>query len=93
MSIIAEFSLEDIPQEIAIYVNDICKGAQVVEDTLCQICAYILDEDPGSEFEFELWDGERSIRKPLYNVLNNVTGEISGTKLVTGSPGSYYYKL
>jgi hypothetical protein len=23
--------------------------------------------------------------------LNNVTGEISGTKLVTGSPGSYYY--
>jgi hypothetical protein len=91
MSIIAEFSPQDMPQEVAIFVNDVCKGAQVVEDTLCQICAYILEEDPGSEIEFELWDGERSIRKPLYNVLNNVTGEISGTKLVTGSPGSYYY--
>jgi len=41
-----------MPQEVAIYVNDVCKGAQVVEDTLCQICAYILEEEAGSEIEF-----------------------------------------
>jgi predicted outer membrane repeat protein len=91
MNIIAEFSPEDMPQEVAIYVNDVCKGAQVVEDTLCQICAYILEEEPGSEIEFAFYDGERSIRSCKYLVLDNLTGNVTGSNLVTGTPGSYYY--
>jgi FlgD Ig-like domain/Chlamydia polymorphic membrane protein (Chlamydia_PMP) repeat len=91
MSIIAEFSPEDMPEEVAIYVNDVCKGAQVVEDTLCQICAYILEEEAGSEIEFAFYDGERSVRSCKYLVLDNLTGNVTGSNLVTGTPGSYYY--
>jgi len=31
----------DLPSEIGLYVNDVCKGAVVVEDSLLQICAYL----------------------------------------------------
>ncbi|MCF7913523.1 MAG: right-handed parallel beta-helix repeat-containing protein [Candidatus Cloacimonetes bacterium] len=91
MNIIAEFSPEDMPQEVAVYVNDVCKGAQVVEDTLCQICAYILEEEPGSEIEFAFYDGERSFRSRDYTVIDNITGQVTGSDLVTGTPGSFYY--
>lgn len=33
----------EIPTEIGLYVNDICKGAVVVEDSLAQLCAYLED--------------------------------------------------
>ncbi len=36
----------ELPAEIGLYVNDICKGAVVVEDSLLHICAYL---DEGEE--------------------------------------------
>jgi hypothetical protein len=35
---------DEVPSEIGLYVNDVCKGAVAVTDSLAQICAYI-DED------------------------------------------------
>jgi len=52
--IYVELDPEDIPDEIGVLVDGECKGASVVEDTLSQICAYILGSN-GGELEFELY--------------------------------------
>jgi len=77
---------------VAIYVNDECRGAQVVEDTLCQICAHILEEELGQEIEFAFWyEGRnREERKSDYLVENIDTGEYEPGSLVTGTPGIHY---
>ncbi len=51
------------PTEIGIFVENECKGAEVIEDSLVQICAYVLNDsmvfDPGM-VEFQLYYGLRS---------------------------------
>ncbi|MCF7920276.1 MAG: T9SS type A sorting domain-containing protein [Candidatus Cloacimonetes bacterium] len=84
LPIYVEFDPAEIPEEVAIYVNGICKGAQVVEDSLCQVCAYVLEEEPGIEIEFAFYDGERSSTKSDFVVLDNSTGLARGNKLYTG---------
>lgn len=84
LPIYAEFDFANMPEEIAVYVNGVCKGAQVVEDTICQICAYVLEEEPGNEIEFVFYDGERKQSKSNVTVLDNKTGKAKGNKLVTG---------
>ena len=81
---------EDLPEEIAIYVNDVCKGASVVDDTLCQICSYILGEEAGQEIEFVTFTGGRNFRNQKYLVLDNISGEVKSEKLLTGTPGDFY---
>ena len=53
----------DNPTEIGIFVENECKGAEVIEDTLVQIRAYVFNDslilDPGS-VEFQLSYGSRS---------------------------------
>jgi len=86
------FEADNMPQEVAIYVNDVCKGAQVVEDTICQICAYILEEDEGEEIEFAFWYDDRSEieRCNSYLVFNEDSGEYEQQSLLTGTPGIHY---
>jgi len=49
LPIYLEIDPQNTPDEIGIYVNGQCKGAVVVEDSLEQINAYVLSEDPESE--------------------------------------------
>ena len=92
LPVYVEFEENDIPQEVAIYVNDVCRGAQVVEDTISQICAYILEEELGENIEFAFWYDDRSEveRKNSYLVENINTGEYEPGSLVTGMPGIHY---
>ena len=92
LPVYVEFDEDDLPQEVAIYVNDECRGAQVVEDTLCQICAHILEEELGQDIEFAFWydDRSRAERKNNYLVENIDTGEYEPGSLVTGTPGIHY---
>ena len=92
LPVYVEFDEEDIPQEVAIYVNDECRGAQVVEDSLCQICAHILEEELGLDIEFAFWYEGRSReeRKSDYLIENTETGEYESGSLVTGTPGIHY---
>ena len=91
-SIYVYFEEDDMPQEVAVYVNDVCKGAQVVEDTICQICAYILEEDEGEEIEFAFWYDDRSEieRCNSYLVYNEESGEYRQQSLLTGTPEIHY---
>ena len=87
--IYATFDVNDMPDEVAIYIDGVCHGAQVVEDTICQICAHILEEDHGQEIEFALWYDGRSGVKHLnnYQVFNESKGKYESKRLVTGMPG------
>ncbi|MCF7912950.1 MAG: T9SS type A sorting domain-containing protein [Candidatus Cloacimonetes bacterium] len=86
------FEEDDLPTEVAVYVNDVCKGAQVVEDTICQICAYILEEDEGEEIDFAFWYEGRGAeeRKQSYQVYNQQTDVYESRSLITGMPGIHY---
>jgi Secretion system C-terminal sorting domain len=86
------FEEDDLPTEVAVYVNDVCKGAQVVEDTICQICAYILEEDEGEEIEFAFWYEGRGAeeRSKSYQVYNQQTAIFESRSLITGMPGIHY---
>ncbi|MCF7920384.1 MAG: T9SS type A sorting domain-containing protein [Candidatus Cloacimonetes bacterium] len=88
----AEFDENDIPNEVAIYVNDVCRGAQVVEDTISQICAYILEEEQGQEIEFAFWYDDRSEveHRNTYRVYNEETEKYEQRNLITGMPGTHY---
>ena len=90
--IYAEFDANDIPDEVAVYVNDICCGAQVVEDTISQICAYILEEEQGQEIEFAFWyEGRNSVERcKSYLVYNLETDLYESQSLITGMPGIHY---
>lgn len=86
------FAENDLPQEVAVYVNNVCKGAQVVEDTICQICAYILEEEAGEEIEFVFYYNERSEiqRCCKYSVYDRNTNRFESQSLLTGTPGIHY---
>ncbi|MDP8209538.1 MAG: T9SS type A sorting domain-containing protein [Candidatus Stygibacter australis] len=90
--IYATFDVNDMPDEVAVYIDGVCHGAQVVEDTICQICAHILEEDPGQEIEFALWYDGRSGLKHLnsYQVFNESEGKYERRSLITGMPGIHY---
>ena len=90
--IYVDFATNDLPQEVAVYVNDVCRGAQVVEDTITQICAYILEEEQGQEIEFAFWYDDRSAveRKSSYLVYNQAKEEYESRNLITGMPGIHY---
>ncbi|MDP8211307.1 MAG: T9SS type A sorting domain-containing protein [Candidatus Stygibacter australis] len=90
--IYAEFDENDIPDEVAVYVDDVCRGAQVVEDTICQICTHILEEDLGQEIEFAFWYEGRNSEKRCnsYLVYDQETGEYISGSLITGMQGIHY---
>jgi hypothetical protein len=60
--IFVEFVPDDLPQEIGAFVDGICIGATVVEDTLAQINAYTSSAPPGN-IELQLYYGSRSAQQ------------------------------
>lgn len=64
------------PDEISLYVNGVCKGAVVVEDSLLHICAY-LDEDEeitaeNSSLVFYYASKSAPASKSIYNLSNSL---------------------
>ena len=91
LPIYVEFDPLDVPNEVAVYVNGECQGAEVVENMNCQICAYILTEEPGQEIEFAFWyEGRNGVeRKANYQIQENGF-PVSSNTLFTGLPGDFY---
>ncbi len=82
---------EDLPTEIGALLDGECQGATVVQDTLAQICAYILGSQGNLEFEF--YYGGRSENKLIreYNVYDPETSLTEkGTIKVEKGRYSYY---
>lgn len=82
---------EDLPTEIGALIDGECQGATVVQDTLAQICAYILGNQGSLEFEF-YYDG-RAQNKVIkeYYVYNPETSRTEkGFIKIENNRTSYY---
>ena len=82
----------NLPDEIAIFIDGECRGAEKVDADTTQICAYILEEEIGQNIEFELWydSRQKSERYQKYLVHDQKTGKKQSANLYTGMPGDYY---
>jgi hypothetical protein len=80
------------PDEIAVFVDGVCKGAEKVDADTTQICAYIMEEKMGQNIEFELWYNgrQKAVRYENYIVHDQNTGQKQSANIYTGMPGSYY---
>jgi len=80
------------PDEIALFVDGTCKGAEKVDADTTQLCAYILEEEIGQNIEFELYYGGRqeTVRYNRYHVHDQSSGKVISSNLYTGMLGDYY---
>jgi len=82
----------NMPREIGAYVNGVCIGATVVEDTLTQINAYTASAPPGN-IELELYYGGRSENKRLsfYNCVRSSNPNIVLRQLSTENSDNAWF--
>gem|GEM_PF-2174509 len=82
----------ELPKEIAVYVNGICKGAAVVTDSLAQILAYICDDLPDDpELEFMLYyDSKSPVTMPAYEYWDSRTDTFRSDGLSLKDRQDYY---
>ncbi len=90
-----EAAERSMPQEIAVFLNGECRGASVVQDTLVQINAYVVNDTTGNDIEIELYYGDRSPAKTYkdYAVLDFNTRKLTGSRLNIKDNGVYYIDL
>jgi hypothetical protein len=67
----------NMPKEIGVYLDNICKGGAVVKDKLVEVPAYLLEGIPeDKELEFRLYyDTKASDTIPQYTTMNIATGK------------------
>jgi len=90
-----ELDADDLPSEVALYVDDVCKGATVVCDSLVEIPGYILDgTDPNAEVEIlAYYENKAAVDKvQSYRVWNPGSGAYDNKPLKLNST-DHYYKL
>jgi hypothetical protein len=82
----------ELPKEIAVYVNGVCKGAAVVTDSLAQILAYICDDLPDNpELEFMLYyDSKSPVSMPAYEYWDSRTDTFRKDVLTLKDRQDYY---
>jgi len=93
--IYVELDSSILPKEIALYVDDVCKGAAVVTDSLVEIPAYILDGvDPNAFIELRcIYDDKAAVDQiPTYQVWNPNNNSYEN-KALTLNRKNYYYML
>lgn len=59
-----ELDPEELPMEVAVYIDDECKGAEIVTDEEMDIRAYMLDGSTG-EMTFEMYYGDKAGNKKV----------------------------
>ena len=89
--VFVEHDPDNPPLEIGIIINETCKGAAVVEDSLTQINAYIIGEE-GEEIEFELYYGRQNTSNRIseYLVYDPETKLKEKRKITNDNKNDYY---
>jgi len=85
----------DLPTELALYVDDVCKGAVVVTDSLVEIPAYVVNNvNPNAEVQIRAFYEGKSTTDfiPEYRVWDQNSGAFLDTRLSLKSK-NYYYKV
>ncbi len=90
-----ELDSSDLPTELALFVDDVCKGATVVCDSLAEIPGYIVDNtDPEAVVEIRAYyENKAAVDKiPAFMVWNSSSGAYEDKPLVLNR-NHYYYKM
>ncbi len=77
-------------REVAIYANDECKGATVVENDLVMIHGYLSEVPDGTELELRTWDNSRKNEKVDFNLFNQISNIFEPTNCLVKSNIDYY---
>lgn len=77
-------------KEVAVFVNDECKGAAVVEDELVMVPGYITDLENGVELELRAWDESKSSKKMSFNLFNHNSSDFEPTNSIIKSDNDFY---
>nr|MBI9030521.1 right-handed parallel beta-helix repeat-containing protein [bacterium] len=77
-------------KEVAIYANDECKGAAVVENDIVMIQGYLSEVPDGAELELRTWDNSRKMEKVDFNLFNQISNNFEPTHCVVKSNIDYY---
>ncbi len=92
LPIYVELDENDLPDEIAVFVDDECKGARVVQHPLENICAYITDLQSGSvEIEFAYYGREANKRHNKYTIIDPATGNREDSAIDLSEKSRLYY--
>lgn len=90
--IFVELDENDLPDEIAVFVDDECVGARVVQFDFENICAYITELQGGNvEIEFGYYERSAKQRFSRYTVYDNATGYRETTAINLKNKQDYYY--
>ncbi len=94
---LSQYSEIDKPVEVAILVDEVCKGAAVIKEDQVILNAYILSDIPEieaglKEISFELWLPQlkgNEKRKVKYELVNNSSQEVNYSTASLSSIGNY----
>ena len=86
-----EHDPDDIPVEVGVFIDDVCKGAAVVEDNQTQVNGYILNNE-GEELDIRYFYDDRSEINiyEQYQILDPVTMQKVEDKIVVNPADDYY---
>ncbi|MCF7918947.1 MAG: T9SS type A sorting domain-containing protein [Candidatus Cloacimonetes bacterium] len=87
-----DFGENDLPFEVAVFIEDVCKGAVVTDGQVTQLCAYLLECDPGLLVEFEFYYDNRQYDEKVRNYdIETAFCSEKNSSLKTGMAGDVYY--
>lgn len=87
-----DFEGTDLPKEIGLYIDNICKGGAKIIGTLVEVPAYILDDLPDfPEIEFRMYyDNKTNDIVPEYTLMNPETGSYTNDRLQIFEKKDYF---
>ena len=87
-----EHDPNDLPTEVGLFINDICKGAAVVEGDQTQVNGYIMNNE-SEELSVHYYYDDRSEIKTIdnYQILDPVTMLKEEGKIIVDPAEDYYY--
>jgi hypothetical protein len=93
--IYVEIDSSDSPQEIGVYIDTICYGAETVNqgDTMVQVNAYIDTTGQGEELEFEFYYANKKYTEETnaYFTYNPFTKKMESKKINTSEKRDWYW--
>jgi len=92
-SIFVEVDPQDIPAEIAVFVNGVCKGASVYEGVITEVLAYLDEVDVNQEIDIVYGYYTRAPQKQVsdFALINPSTNQLEYKPLLARHGDKYYH--
>jgi hypothetical protein len=88
-----ELYINDLPDEIGVFINGVCRGASVVQNNFVEVLAYLHPEDYNEEIEIVFADKSKSSQKKTkkFAVVSGRDREFIDKPLIAQAGVSFYH--